>query len=108
MVATVFGLVELIIFFTNLSLISLASAFLGLSNVVPAFAFYKVLIKPTPESKMRFALYYIIALTIGEMGECLILIIAGKIALGILLPGFYWCLTYYFYLCIRSYALKPD
>ena len=105
MIATVFGLIELIVLFTSLNLVNLASAFIGLCNAVPAFAFYKVLVKPTAEAKMTFAVYYLVALTVGEMAECLILLIAGLIALGFILPIIYWCFTYYFYLCIRSYAL---
>lgn len=103
-----FGVIELIIYFTNPSWPMLAIACLATSNIFPAIGYGMMLAKPNKESKNRFALWYLLGFGVGCILYCLFLLIAGAIAYALTAPLISLCICWYFYCCLKSYANKDD
>ena len=107
MIGAVFGVIDLFIYFGNPLFSTLAIVGLGLSNFIPAIAYGMMLAKTTPESKKRFALWYLWGFGLGLIVMLVFLLIGGIFIASIISSVIDACIIYYFFLCLKAYA-KTD
>ena len=101
------GVIELILFFSSqMNFQVLAAATLGLCSLFPAIAYGMMLARTSPETKERFALWYLLGVTAGATGYLVFFIFSGSILIGIITYVIQLCLIWYFYCCLKSYASK--
>ena len=108
MLIAVFGVIDMIIFFTDPLFTTLAIACLGLSNIFPAIAYAIMLGKPKKEAKERFALWYLLGFGLGCVLYFVFILFAGQFAYAFTAPLISACFLWYFYCCLSSYAQKEE
>ena len=65
-----------------------------------------MLAKTSPETKERFALWYLLGVSAGATGYLVFFILNLSILVPIITYVIQLCLIWYFYCCLKSYASK--
>ena len=101
------GIVEMILYFMNpINFQILAIATLGLCALFPAIAYCMMLQSTSPETKDRFALWYLLGVSAGATGYFIFFILSFAWLIGLITYVIQICIIWYFYCCLKSYASR--
>ena len=104
-IAAIFGVIDFIIILGYFSLLGFAYVFLTLIYLLPCVSYIMMLCDNNEHSRKTFASMYFLSCAIG-LSVYLLFCIIELYFFSLLVFVLAGCIDYYFYLCLKAYALE--
>ena len=103
-ISSAFAVADIFIVLGDFSFNNLAILVLCGCNIICAVAFVMLCCSNTKESRKRFASWWAVSMALGLIAFCVLMILAGHILTNIISTAIGLLISYYLYLCLKSYA----